>query len=177
MSDLRVDIRTATAADAHLLAELGARTFRDTFEWANTEADMTAYLAGAFGIDLQAVEIADPSGEFLIADVDGVSAGYVRLRRGPAPPDVAGSRPMEVVRCYADVPWIGRGIGSRLMDSSLARASAWDCDVVWLDVYERNPVAIAFYERWGFAVVGRQSFLLGEDVQDDLVMARAMTSE
>ena len=138
---------------------------------------MTAYLKGAFGPDLQAAELADPASEFLIAEVDGVPAGYVRLRRGPAPPEVAGGRPMEVVRCYADAPWIGRGVGSRLMEASLARASEWACDVVWLDVYERNPVAIAFYERWGFSVVGRQSFLLGEDVQDDLVMARAMTAE
>ena len=83
---------------------------------------------------------------------------------------------MEVVRCYADAPWIGRGVGSSLMEASLERARSWECDVVWLAVFAVNLAAIAFYERWGFAAVGHQSFLLGEDVQEDLVMARATTT-
>jgi ribosomal protein S18 acetylase RimI-like enzyme len=44
--------------------------------------------------------------------------------------------------------------------------------VVWLDVWERNTRAISFYERWGFVVVGEQDFVLGDDVQRDLLMAR-----
>ena len=166
------DIRVATAEDAALLADLGARTFRDTFGHANTESDMTSYLADAFGADRQAAEIAEPSGVFLIAEVDGATAGYARLRRREAPAGVVGERPVEIVRFYADAPWIGKGIGARLMTASLGLAAEWGCDVVWLDVWEHNPTALAFYERWGFSVVGRQGFLLGEDLQNDLLMAR-----
>ena len=174
MPDLDIHLRTATADDAAALAEFGARTFRDTFAWYNTEPDMASYLAGAFSPESQAREVADSSGLFLLAEVEGALAGYARLRRGDAPAGVVGERPLELVRFYADAPWIGRGIGSRLMEASLAVAREWDRDVAWLDVFSENPVAIAFYERWGFSVVGRQSFLLGEDVQDDLVMARAL---
>jgi len=39
-------------------------------------------------------------------------------------------------------------------------------------VWERNSRAIAFYEKWKFRVVGEQAFLLGTDVQKDLLMAR-----
>ena len=40
---------------------------------------MTSWsLASAFGVDIQARELADPSSTFLIAQVEGTAAGYFR---------------------------------------------------------------------------------------------------
>ena len=39
-------------------------------------------------------------------------------------------------------------------------------------VWERNARAIAFYERWGFRIVGDHIFQLGADAQRDLIMER-----
>jgi ribosomal protein S18 acetylase RimI-like enzyme len=39
---------------------------------------------------------------------------------------------------------------------------------------ERNPRAIAFYRRIGFVEQGEQRFLLGTDLQRDLVLARPL---
>jgi ribosomal protein S18 acetylase RimI-like enzyme len=44
-------------------------------------------------------------------------------------------------------------------------------DVLWLCVWGRNFRARAFYERWGFTEVGETSFVLGSDVQRDLVLS------
>jgi GNAT superfamily N-acetyltransferase len=148
----QIVVRTASSGDAALIAGLGARTFRDTFAADNTEADMTAYLAGAFSVEIHA-----------------------RVREGAAPACVGGTRPLEIVRFYADAPWIGAGVGAALMAACLDRAPAAQCDVVWLDVWERNPRAVAFYKKWGFAVVGKQEFVLGDDIQHDLLMARPAT--
>jgi len=41
-------IRRAVSADAHLLAEIGARTFSETFAANNTPEDMAAYVAASF---------------------------------------------------------------------------------------------------------------------------------
>lgn len=169
-----IAVRSATLSDAELLADLGARTFYDAFAAENTEADMSAYLAGAFSADIQAAELADPETAFLIATSDEGPVGYARLRTGMAPACVAGDSPVEIVRFYSDTRWIGRGVGSALMGACLSRAESLGCDVVWLDVWERNPRAIAFYERCGFAVVGEQDFVLGDDVQHDLLMARGL---
>ena len=49
------------------------------------------------------------------------------------------------------------------------------CDVVWLDVWEHNPRAIAFYRKWGFEQVGTQTFQLGEDVQNDWLIVRSVS--
>ena len=58
------DIRQATASDAALMAELGARTFSETFAADNTPEDMAAYLAASFSPEQQAAELADPARDF-----------------------------------------------------------------------------------------------------------------
>jgi GNAT superfamily N-acetyltransferase len=174
LSDPSIRIRTATPDDNELLARLGAQTFRDTFGPDNTVEDMTAYLAQAFGPERQAIELADPGTTFLIAEIEGEAVGYARLREGAAPECISAGRPLEIVRFYAAAAWIGRGVGAALMPSCLEHARRSDCGVIWLDVWERNPRAIAFYRRWGFKEVGTQSFVLGSDVQRDLLMSRSV---
>jgi diamine N-acetyltransferase len=174
-----VEVVQATADDAQLLSELGARTFRDTFAADNTEADMADYLATAFSRQVQADELAEAESLFLIARVDGAPAGYTRLRFGFAPDcvteSVGGTSPVELRRFYADLHWIGRGVGPALMKTALELAETRGCDVAWLDVWEKNQRAISFYSKWGFSIVGDQTFLLGEDVQHDLIMARKIS--
>ena len=50
-------------------------------------------------------------------------------------------------------------------------------DAVWLGVWDRNERAIRFYESWGFHRAGSQPFLLGSDLQTDLVMVRRIARE
>ena len=176
MSDNPIHIRRATTDDAELVASLGARTFLDTFGPDNTEEDMAAYLGSAFGADIQARQIDDPDNIFLIAEVVGAPIGYARLRIGNAPAAIPGHHRVEIVRFYSDTSWLGCGVGPALMVSSLEIAVQLRCDTVWLDVWDRNARAIAFYTKWGFAVVGDQEFRLGDDVQHDLLMARAVTT-
>jgi diamine N-acetyltransferase len=167
-----IHIRYATPSDNVLLAEVGAETFYDTFAAENTPENMAAYLAKSFSPEQQGRELADPYSKFLLAEADGLLAGYAHLKFGQAPGAIPGTRPMEIARLYARKPWIGQGIGARLMQECLAEAEHGGCDVIWLDVWERNLRAIAFYRKWGFAEVGSQVFQLGDDPQQDLLMAR-----
>lgn len=167
-----ISIRIAAAQDAELLAELGARTFAHTFARDNAPEDMAAYLAAAFGPALQAAELADPDTTFLIAEVGRETVGYARLVRSPAPECIPAGRPIELRRIYAAEAWLGRRVGAALMRACLAEAERQQCSVIWLDVWERNARAIAFYQQWRFVQVGAQDFVLGSDVQRDLLMAR-----
>jgi diamine N-acetyltransferase len=170
-------IRLATAADNMLLSTLGAETFFDSFAAENTLENMAAYLAANFSPEKQAGELTDPASRFLILSAHGHPVGYARLRQGQAPPTVVAKRPIEIVRFYARKAWIGKGVGARLMQACLHEARLAGSDVVWLDVWEHNPRAIAFYRKWGFAEAGVQVFQLGDEIQRDLVMSRPVGLE
>ena len=169
-----ISIRQATIQDNKLLAEIGAETFYDSFAADNTPEDMAAYLSTSFSPAKQGVELADSQSRFLIAEINDKVVGYTHLRFSVAPPVIVGQKPMEIVRFYARKPWIGKGVGAHLMKGCLREARAVGSDVVWLDVWEKNLRAIAFYRKWGFVEVGAQSFQLGSDLQQDLLMARPL---
>jgi GNAT superfamily N-acetyltransferase len=171
-----VTVRHGTADDAALLAELGARTFRDTFAADNTPEDMARYLAEAFTPEKQAAELVDPSSTLLIAEVGGVAVGYARLKDGERPTCITGPRPIELARIYAEASWLGRGVGAALLRACLDEATRGGFGAVWLGVWERNVRARAFYRKWGFVEVGTQVFQLGRDRQNDVVMQRVGTA-
>ena len=81
---------------------------------------------------------------------------------------------MEIQRIYARNQWIGKGIGAALMKACLVEAQGYGVEAVWLGVWERNPKAIAFYERWGFEKIGEHIFVVGADRQRDHVMSKRM---
>jgi len=169
-------VRRGTVADAPLLAEFAARLFEDTFGPDNDPADMRAYLVRAFSVARQAAELADETRVAFFAENDaGEPIGYALVRRGSRGDGVGGDRPAEIERIYAARDWQGRGVGRMLMAACVEEARSWGCDVLWLAVWERNPRAIAFYEKNGFSRVGRTTFKLGNDIQFDDVMARSLT--
>jgi diamine N-acetyltransferase len=171
--DRKASLRRADTADARLLAQLGARLFEQTFAGANTPENMASYLAKTFTVDGQRAELSDPNRATWIAEDAGKAAvGYAVLCRGTRSDGVAGHAPAEIQRIYVDQAWHGQHVGELLMNACMQQATAWHCDVLWLAVWEQNPRAIRFYEKKGFAASGRQTFVLGSDLQRDIVMTR-----
>jgi GNAT superfamily N-acetyltransferase len=169
-----VTIRRATPADAALLAELGARTFNETFAADNRPEDMAGYLASAFSVEQTERELSDPRATWLVAEIDGAAAGYAKLHAGESPECVRGPYPVELARIYAARDWLGRGVGASLLRACLDEARRRGHRTVWLGVWERNERARAFYRKWDFRDTGTQTFQLGADAQTDVVMERAL---
>lgn len=166
-----VTIRSAVGEDAAALAELGARTFRDTYGSDTDPRDMEAFLASAFSEEVQRAELADPASPYLVAEVAGCAAGFALLRDEPAPVQVAGERPLLLAQLYVDRPFQGRGVGKALMAHCVDGARRNGYGVVWLTVWEHNARAIAFYAGWGFVHEGELPFVFGGEVHRDLVLA------
>ena len=62
--------------------------------------------------------------------------------------------------------------GNHLMEACLNLARQGGHKVIWLGVWEHNPRAISFYEKWGFEKFGSHLFMLGNDLQTDLLMKK-----
>src|SRR5687768_18616659 len=88
-------IRRANHEDAGLLAELGARTFSETFAADNSPEDMAAYLGASFNPAQQTAELNDSTSTFFIAEVGGVAAGYAQLHAGEPAEGVEGPQRSE----------------------------------------------------------------------------------
>jgi diamine N-acetyltransferase len=171
-SQTAIAIRRGRSQDAELLAELGARTFSETFAADNTPENMRAYLAASFNLEQLSAELAEPSSVFLIAGIEGVAVGYAKLHGGEALVGVEGDKPIELVRLYVSQEWLGRGVGEALMRAGIDEARTAGYQTLWLGVWEHNHRARAFYRKGEFKEVGQHVFQLGEDRQTDILMKR-----
>lgn len=163
-------IRMATRADATLLAELAARTFAAAFGPDNRPEDLALHLASHYSPEIFLAELSDPGCDALLAFVAERPAGYAQLF-GRSPPVELGPGGRMLSRFYLDPPWIGKGIATPLMEAVTESARARGARYLWLTVWQKNPRAIAFYEKCGFAIRGTTVFTVGTDPQEDWVMA------
>lgn len=166
-------IRRGRGDDAGLLAELGARTFSETFAADNSPENMAAYLAEAFSPVQQAAELADPRSTFQVAEINGDAVGYSMLRSGRVPTGVTGEDAIELVRLYVAQERLGSGVGAALMQACIDEAKQRGYEALWLGVWENNHRAQAFYRKWNFHEVGTHVFQLGTDPQTDILMQRS----
>ncbi len=86
------------------------------------------------------------SRHYLVADDDGVIAGYAGLL-------VAGAQADVLTLAVAADRW-GQGTGSALLEALLAEAARRGCAEVFLEVRTDNTRAQRLYRRYGFSQIG-----------------------
>ena len=171
-----VIIRRATEDDAELLSKIALKIFLDTFGQQNNPRDIEIHSARSYGAEIQLRELQDPGNVYLIAEADGVPAGFAMLGEPKSESCNAFESPIELFRFYVDEKWHGQGIAQQMMDAVDDVARSLGGRTLCLGVWEHNPRAIRFYEKTGFRDAGSQEYMLGEDLQTDRVMVREILS-
>jgi diamine N-acetyltransferase len=169
-----IKIRQCTLDDAHELAHLGAVTFNETFEAANTPENMAIYLSETFNLPGIQNELSEVGSFFFMAHTNGESLGFCKIRTTRAPAELTGFRPLEIERIYVLKAHIGKGVGKALMEHCHLYAFEKGYNLIWLGVWEHNYPAITFYKNWGFELFGQHIFMLGHDAQTDLLMKKRL---
>jgi ribosomal protein S18 acetylase RimI-like enzyme len=174
-------VRQARPDEAPALARFAAEAFTTTYAPYSRAEDVAAYVDAALTPAAFAADLADPAQATFLA-VDGAAiVGYAQLRRGgPWPPGARWtSAPpasgAELARLYVAPAAHGSGLAARLLDAACAAARAADAPALWLCAWQGNARALAFYRKHGFAVIGTGTFAMGAEVQEDWVLARALT--
>ena len=173
-------VRRAAAPDAAALAAVAAVTFPLACPPHTTDVAKAAFIAGNLTETHFAGYLADPARVLLLAETDGVAAGYTMLVFGePTDPDVAAAittRPtVELSKFYVMPEHHGGVVSAPLMAATLAAAREHGVAAVWLGVNEENERANRFYDKHGFAIVGRKKFLVGTRYEDDYVRERVLS--
>jgi diamine N-acetyltransferase len=169
--------RKAEPADAPALAAFGALAFVTSYEHVMDRAELEAYVPVHFTSERQLAEINDPRITTYLA-LNPQITGYAQLAAESRPECALLARaPAELKRIYVDRTLHGHGVARKLLELVEADARRRGSDVLWLAVWEINDRAISFYRKSGFAMVGRQGFPIGNEVQSDHVMAKLLADE
>ena len=171
---MKVQIRSASEQMVSELTILSRQTFIDAFEKDNNEKDFYAYVNEAFRKATIRQELADPEAVFFAAYEQGSLVGYLKLRSDRTPSQLTQESALELQRIYVQQSAIGKGIGTQLMQTALDYAQANHFTTL-LGVWEHNPRAITFYEKWGFRTFSSHLFMMGNDPQTDLLMKRSVS--
>jgi ribosomal protein S18 acetylase RimI-like enzyme len=179
-----IAVRNAASSDAALLHSLAAATFVLACPPGTLQAGIDDFVAHQLSEASFAAYAADPHRSVLIAEADGVPAGYTMVvfpelpGADPTDPDVASAvrtRPTaELSKVYVLAEHHGGGVAAALMAASVDAARARGFASVWLGVNQENARANRFYEKSGFAIVGAKKFLVGEKWEDDFVRERIL---
>lgn len=166
-----VQIRSAEAGEAALIAEISRETFYETFTVHNTVADMDKFMAEQFSTAQLVEEFSMAGHTFFLAWVEDLPAGYVFLKN-KSHQSLGSDTALEISRIYVRNAFIGKGIGKLLMQKAIEYATQLQKEWIWLGVWEHNQTAIDFYTAFGYEKFAEHNFILGNDVQLDWLMKR-----
>ena len=165
---MSVEYRTATAADAEALAELGAHTFTDTFGHLYQPDDLEIFLQNHSPENWDK-ELNDPAFEVRVAESDGKLVGYVKLGPPHLPFEPRGEA-AELRQLYVVEEMKGQGIAHELIQWAIERAREQGADFLYLSVFTENHRARKFYEKYDFEPEGTYAFMVGNHADEDIVM-------
>ena len=165
-----MQIRKLDITDLENLQKISITTFRETFEEVNSEEDMQKYLNENLNEEKLKSELENQNSEFYFAENNGEILGYLKLNFKDAQTEKVEENHFEIERIYVLKAFLGQKIGQILFDKAIEIGREKNLEYVWLGVWEENHRAIRFYEKNGFEIFGKHDFVLGKDVQTDLLM-------
>jgi diamine N-acetyltransferase len=163
-------IRIATLQDVEFLCQISVKTFIETYGEQNTPENLQKYLEERFNKKQISDEILTEKTIFLLVELHDQTIGYAKMRvnlvENPDP------KSLEIERIYIEKAFHGQKMGAILMQKCIDVSRKKGYQSLWLGVWEYNPKAISFYEKWGFEIYGTHIFQLGDDAQTDYLMKK-----
>ena len=167
---MQIAIRKINKEDVDILSVIAKKSFYDTFTGTCSDEDMENFLQESFNVEQLAKELMDANNNYLIAEVDGIPAGYMLFAEDYSSfPFMKKWKALELKRLYVLNEFHKKGIAQKLMDHYIACAGRQGYNVAWLGVWENNIRAQRFYEKYGFVNSGyTHDFPIGNTPQTDI---------
>lgn len=169
-----VDIERIGANRLAALRALACTTFMEAFAADNSPEQMQRYLTQRMSEAQLLSELQCSESEYYFALYQGEPIAYLKLNYGAAQTEDQGAACLELERIYVLQKFWERGVGQQLLDFAFARAASLGKNCLWLGVWEYNYRALRFYQKNGFEVFGKHSFVLGTELQEDLLMRHSV---
>jgi len=153
------------------LLNIGFQTFYDAFgPPVNSEENIQMYLSEKFTPDQIKEELSNPNSTFYFVRTDNTIVGYLKLNHGHAQTEPIEGNGLEIERIYIIKEYQRNRIGQLLMQKAITVAKSKHKDFIWLGVWEQNVKSIQFYRKNGFKTFDNHQFILGNEIQTDILM-------
>jgi ribosomal protein S18 acetylase RimI-like enzyme len=174
LGTIDLNTRIAGPGDADALSEIGRTSFRTAYGPHSSTQDTDAYLEECFSPAAIRGELAKSDVSYLLATVNNLPAGLVKMRGGDAPDAIPAANVREIHQLYISPSQQRFGVGAKLLDAALHYAATDSADGVWLTVWDEADWAINFYLKHRFRQVGTIDFTVGSTVYNDFLMWRPL---
>jgi ribosomal protein S18 acetylase RimI-like enzyme len=88
--------------------------------------------------------------EYYVLEDDNIIKGYFSVGFPQNSEDI------ELINFMVDVPFQHNKLGAQLMDYCLGLVKNKGTKKLWLNVFEKNIIAIKFYENYGFRIIEKE---------------------
>jgi len=165
-------IRRAGPDDAEALAAIGQATFTETFAHLYPPEHLIAFLAEAHSVARAKADLANPAKAAWLVEAGGEVIGYALACPAKLPHADVTPTCGELDRIYLLAAHRGGGLGTRLLDETLAWLEQDGPRPLWIGVFSENLGAQRLYARRGFEVVGTYRFAVGATLDHEFIMRR-----
>ena len=169
-----ITIKKVTLDKLATLQELSIQTFRETFAFDNTEEELQQFFDDSYTLEQFKKEIINPESDVRFVLVDGREVGFMKVNWGAAQTEHELENAFEIQRIYILNECQGLGLGKKLFELALDMAKEGRFDWAWLGVWENNIRAQVFYQKYGFEKFSEHPFQVGDKVDTDWLMRKAL---
>ncbi|HEX5026209.1 MAG TPA: GNAT family N-acetyltransferase [Agriterribacter sp.] len=166
-----IHIRKATTEDCATIADLGKRTFVETYSEIAENGALQQYVEQKLSRERIAEELENPACCFYIGFVNEEPVAFTKMRYDRVAKGLLHKKAVEVERIYVLKEYQGVKVGKEMMEKCKAVAATEKYETIWLQVWQRNSKAIQFYQKSGFVIYETDLFSYIQDImQEDFLM-------
>jgi len=162
-------IRPGQADDATRLAVLATQVWLHTYATSGISNEIADYVLAELTPAKYSALLHDPSIRVRVAQHGENLAGFAVVKLDSACPEAHDSS-AELQTLYVQAPFIGTGLGKRLLQDAQDLAHQQGHAALWLTVNTQNHRAKAFYHHHGYRKVGTMYFILGAQRHENHIL-------
>ena len=162
-------VRQGQLGEAEGLAALAIKVWLHTYATAGVSSTLARYVLSEFTAEKFQTRLSDASSTVLVAEIDKNLVGFAIAATGTACPVNTGAK-VELATLYVQEHFVGKGVGSSLLQQAELWARQRADSSIWLTVNSKNFRAKAFYAKHGYTTLGLTFFRLGHEDHENLVL-------
>ncbi len=155
-------ISKAGTKDFRILADIGKQSFIESHGSSASVSDINAYVNAKYTNDALKEELSNPENIYHIIYHNQQPAGYSKIIFNASHSTIQPENVTKLERLYLLKEFYGLKSRFELFQFNIELSKQNNQSGMWLFVWKENHMAVSFYEKAGFSIIGSHDFKLTE---------------